>query len=862
MQERAFFAHYELPTDKSPDLEPAQHQREALTAIRGWHERRAGERGGGILTIPTGGGKTFVAVRFLCQEPLSDGCKVLWLAHTHHLLEQAFDAYGEGVKHVVGRDELDVRTVSGAPGHHHISRVEPTDDVVIATIQTVQRAHQRGVPNFEEFLEEAGDDLFVVFDEAHHAPANTYRSLLQNLREEHTSLHLLGMTATPTYTDDEKRGWLWKLFSDGILHQSTASELIASNVLAEPKVEEVQLDFTPDFPADEYREWQRSNRDLPAHVVEQLAENRDRNVQIADHYAAHRDRYGKTLIFADRRTQCVMIETALNERGVDAASVMSRRDWEPPTPEERNRRTYDSNDEAIHAFREGELDVLVNVRMLTEGTDVPDAKSVFLTRKTTSRILLTQMVGRALRGPRFGGTERANLVAFIDDWRHLIQWAEFQELGGGLVDEAPDYAERPPVEWIRVDLLRQLARQMDSGANVSPAPYTEMLPVGWYRTEFEVAGDYDDVEHRRHLMMVYSHQREAVKSLIRELKSGVPDCFGLAPLEADDSRAAARVEQHLDDWLERFFDDPDELMDNVRPTLRNVARHMAQNNRVPPEFFRFEERDKHDLDAMAAQLIEQGVSRADEPKILKREYGQSDRLWDQFYPTFRHFKQAYDGVVNRIQSDLDGPVDPDEPETPDDIEPSQELKDEVIERDRWRCVCCDYDRERYLEVDHVRPYYLGGQPLRENLQTLCRHCNREKGAKFINFRTHATPLESPPDHCVIGRHAPDTKDQIKTPEWWHFYIARVVNFFYECDAVSDIEIGQRGEPLYHWKIHLFSGNDPGWLEPHLPNLVERARSAREDAGLTPAPESLKVFVRDELRTAFDVQAELGIESVR
>ncbi|MFB6375101.1 MAG: DEAD/DEAH box helicase, partial [Bradymonadaceae bacterium] len=146
MEERELFAHYELPSNKSPDLEPVQHQREALTAIREWHEQHAGERAGGILTIPTGGGKTFVAVRFLCQEPISDGSKVLWLAHTHHLLEQAFDAFGEGGKHIVGRDKLDVRTVSGAPGHHHISRVEPTDDVVIATIQTVQRAYERGVP--------------------------------------------------------------------------------------------------------------------------------------------------------------------------------------------------------------------------------------------------------------------------------------------------------------------------------------------------------------------------------------------------------------------------------------------------------------------------------------------------------------------------------------------------------------------------------------------------------------------------------------------------------------------------------------------------------------------------------------------
>ncbi|MFB6375103.1 MAG: HNH endonuclease, partial [Bradymonadaceae bacterium] len=311
-----------------------------------------------------------------------------------------------------------------------------------------------------------------------------------------------------------------------------------------------------------------------------------------------------------------------------------------------------------------------------------------------------------------------------------------------------------------------MARQMDSGVNVNPAPFTEMLPVGWYRVEFEVAGDYDDVELRRRLMMVYSHQRDGVERLIDDLRSGVPDCFETEPLEPDSSELERKVEEHVDEWMSRYFDDPEELMDNVRPTLRNVARHMAQNNRVPPKFFPFEERETHDLDAMAAQMIEEGVTRAEEPKILKREYGQSDRLWNQIYPTFDHFKQAYDGAVNRLQSEKDGGMDPTGTDDPDPVEPSQDLKDEVIERDRWRCLCCDYDQKRNLEVDHVRPYYLGGQPIRENLQTLCCHCNREKGATFINFRTHVTPLDSPPDHFLVERPAPDTTNKIKQPGKW------------------------------------------------------------------------------------------------
>jgi len=41
------------------------------------------------LVLPIGGGKTFTAQRFLTTLPLSQGHKVIWLAHTYHLLNQA-----------------------------------------------------------------------------------------------------------------------------------------------------------------------------------------------------------------------------------------------------------------------------------------------------------------------------------------------------------------------------------------------------------------------------------------------------------------------------------------------------------------------------------------------------------------------------------------------------------------------------------------------------------------------------------------------------------------------------------------------------------------------------------------------------
>ena len=103
-----------------PTREPAPHQKQALGNLHRWYESTSGHDGqaGGILVLPTGAGKTFTAVHFLCSRPLSDRHKVLWLAHTHHLLEQALHAFCRGIGRVAEpREQINIRVVSGTTGH-------------------------------------------------------------------------------------------------------------------------------------------------------------------------------------------------------------------------------------------------------------------------------------------------------------------------------------------------------------------------------------------------------------------------------------------------------------------------------------------------------------------------------------------------------------------------------------------------------------------------------------------------------------------------------------------------------------------------------------------------------------------------
>ena len=222
-EKREFFSEYDLNDARKAALKkPAAHQAMAIDHLIKWYKSRIDNYAGGILVLPTGGGKTFTAIRFLCLTALSDGYKVLWLAHTHHLLEQAYCSFEEHVGAIAEpKSKLDIRVVSGTIGHYHVADIEPNDDVVIATLQTVTRAYNENHFALNSFIDSAQGKLLVVFDEAHHAPAPSYRKLLTSLRDRCEDMFLLGLTATPVYSDENLQGWLNNLFRQGIIYQVT-----------------------------------------------------------------------------------------------------------------------------------------------------------------------------------------------------------------------------------------------------------------------------------------------------------------------------------------------------------------------------------------------------------------------------------------------------------------------------------------------------------------------------------------------------------------------------------------------------------------------------------------------------------------
>ncbi|WAM30046.1 DEAD/DEAH box helicase [Myxococcus sp. NMCA1] len=367
------------------------HQRRSVDALVSWWHS---DKDKGVLCLPTGAGKTRTAVHFALESVLSEGGKVLWLAHRHELVNQAVAAFLQN-GHVaatnfrIGRFEAGTRKLE-APAH-----------VVVASIPTLARAE-----NVDRLIGIHESFSLIIVDECHHAVAPSWKQLLQDLGRVIVGEKLLGLSATPTRTAEGEVSQLWKLFGD-IIHEEPLLPLMERGILAHPRVVTVPTNETFEANGEERRLFAKF-KDLPPSLVKRIAEDETRNALIASKVVKDAVKWGQTLIFAATIEHARDLVERIRDVGLEAESL----DCSAPR---------EGRLAVVERFKTKSLPVLVNVGLFTEGTDLPGVQTVFLARPTMSRILFQQMVGRGLRGPALGGTADCNVVAFYDNVRGLVQ---------------------------------------------------------------------------------------------------------------------------------------------------------------------------------------------------------------------------------------------------------------------------------------------------------------------------------------------------------------------------------------------------------------------------------------------------------
>lgn len=377
----------------------------------------------GMLVLPTGGGKTRVAVSWAVDKAINDGYKVLWIAHRHMLLEQAFETFKKFGGLCEIKDSLQIRIVSGKHSHSSSKEINfKKDDIVVASIGSLNKKLRDKFSSVKKLL--------VIVDEAHHSVAPTYKEwigLIDNqkkygwfrrkLEKNHfTKLKILGLTATPINSNNRKEEELKAIFdNEAALFKISASELMRLGILSQPILNPISTEHIVSIDADDIDG--NTEKQVEDSINKQLAENADRNHFIVETYKKLYKDNGKTLIFAVNVNHAEMLQGFFKNDGFNCETIYSGKIYSTDEGYEKNT----SNDTILDKFRDDEsgLDILINVGILTEGSDVPSIQNVFITRIVGSETLYTQMIGRALRGVHSGGTKNANIITFEDNIKNF-----------------------------------------------------------------------------------------------------------------------------------------------------------------------------------------------------------------------------------------------------------------------------------------------------------------------------------------------------------------------------------------------------------------------------------------------------------
>ena len=606
-----------------------------------------------LVVLPTGGGKTLTASVWLLKNAIGKGFKVLWLAHRQMLLDQAADAFQRNAyeAYIPRVSSFRYRIVSGAPGHSRTISIRPDDSLLIVGKDSIGQ-NQDSLKNWLK----SEETVFVVVDEAHHATAKTYRRILDYVAKHVPNVKTIGLTATPMRTAKEEAGLLAKIFRDGIkngrvvqgdvgiAYQVSLKELIGKQILARPNLGEpvsTEIDFGESLGLDAMERIQRLDI-LPDDIAEDMAKNAARNRLIVDTYLKNRKKYGQTIVFALNRNHAHHLRALFAKAGVKAGVVISTlRDIGTGASIDRG-----ENARVIGEFKNGQLDILVNVNILTEGVDLPKTQSVFLARPTVSKILMTQMVGRALRGVKAGGTPEANIVAFIDNWHDRLNWVNpesvFEEGGAEFTDDDRERF-KCNIRWISIAKIEEFARMLDSSINtddLAKLPFVERIPIGMYvfsyQEEGDASGDGADCQAQ---VMVYNSTRDAYARFMKEL----PVLFRRHPGADAEYLPKALLGKMTDECETKFFSE-DMIPPYDRRDIERVLKFYAQKETVPT-FYGFDaiDRARLDISQIARKVI-------DEDMGPRRERDYLNNLWDEGDDNlFRLFFMRKSYFVSQVQ---------------------------------------------------------------------------------------------------------------------------------------------------------------------------------------------------------------------
>jgi DNA repair protein RadD len=392
----------------------------------------------GILCLPTGAGKTRVMVESIWQwndyilkaeGRLTDSNFVIWIAQSDELCEQAVEQFSDvwatkeemSTAHIIRfwtTFDSDKNFYSDLTTAVH---AEESSVIMITTYQKILNLLQ-------EMTEEKNIDkitakkLFealdlVVIDEAHYAGAESYPAIINAINKfRENPVGTIGMTATPFRHSNNPEVEIKKLenfFGSLIFPYNKNSALPPSQMYNDLKTRlqseeilakenaiyiETNINVQSNENIDDVNLSKLVSDNLKTtkkyHIRQDIASQKIKEI-LTENKNASVLYFGLDLEDAFYVNSRLLIE-GVNSGFISGATSRSQRN------------------NLIKQFKSLELNVLCNCQLLTTGFDAPKVTDIVIGRPIMSPVLFTQIIGRGLRGVKYGGTEKCNIYILKD----------------------------------------------------------------------------------------------------------------------------------------------------------------------------------------------------------------------------------------------------------------------------------------------------------------------------------------------------------------------------------------------------------------------------------------------------------------
>ena len=308
-------------------------------------------RGNTLGVAPTGAGKT-IMLSAVTGEMISDGAKACVLAHRDELTAQNRAKFQRVVPEV-STSVIDATEKSWS------------GDVTFAMVPTLARASNLAdMPRL---------DLLVI-DEAHHAVADSYRRIIDRVRDANPDARVFGVTATPTRGD---RKGLREVF-DNVADQVRLGELIASGHLVPPRTFVIDVGVQ-----EELKSVRKTSADFDMTEVADIMDRAPVTDEVIRHW---REKAGdrQTVVFCSTVAHADHVTEAFRAAGITSSLIHGDL-------------ASETRKAILADYAAGKTRVVVNVAVLTEGWDHPPTACVVLLRPSSYKSTMIQMVGRGLR---------------------------------------------------------------------------------------------------------------------------------------------------------------------------------------------------------------------------------------------------------------------------------------------------------------------------------------------------------------------------------------------------------------------------------------------------------------------------------